>query len=85
MIRSGALEIDPDPMFADAPCTRTDPELFFPPAGGNPRPAKRVCGTCPELVRLACLRYALKGDMPGVWGGTTRKERARMQRGARDE
>lgn len=85
MIRSGSLEIDPDPTFRDAPCTRVDPDLFFPDPRSKARPAKRVCGTCPDLVRLACLRYALSGDIPGVWGGTTRKERARMREGARDE
>lgn len=79
MIRSGSLEIDPDPTFRDAPCTRTDPDVFFPSPGGDPRPAKRICGSCPDLVRRACLRYALTEDMPGVWGGTTRAERARMR------
>lgn len=79
MIRTGTLEIDPDPAFADALCAQTDPDLFFPEVGGDPKPAKRICGRCP--VRLPCLRYALAAqrNLPGVWGGATQRERARMR------
>lgn len=81
MIRSAALEIEPDPAFASALCAQTDPKVFFPPAGGDPGPAKRICARCP--ARRACLEYALSADLPGVWGGTTRHERARMRRDRR--
>lgn len=84
MIRTGGLEVDPDPAFAGAACAGQPTDMFFPDPHSKARPAKRVCAACPDLVRLACLRYALSGDMPGVWGGTTRAERARMREGARD-
>lgn len=35
--------------------------------------AKAICRTCP--VQAECLTYAIEGDMYGIWGGTTRKER----------
>lgn len=35
--------------------------------------AKQTCDRCP--VRKECLDYALEGDMHGIWGGMTRRER----------
>lgn len=73
---------------SQATCARveTTPEAqrqyadrFFP----NGRPSasfkKQMCDDCP--VRTACLEHALTYDEPGVWGGTTEKERELLQRG----
>lgn len=58
-------------------CAQTDPEAFYPEAGCNPEPAKKVCATCP--VRRRCLEWALgNGETFGVWGGTTYKQRQKM-------
>jgi len=59
-------------------CAQTDPELFFPEKGGSTRAAKRVCTGCP--VRAQCLEHALAHDERyGVWGGTSERERRRLQ------
>lgn len=67
---------------AKALCRQFDAEDFFPDdkrdAVQRAKRAKRVCGRCP--VRLACRAYALNwhrnvGDLYGVWGGMTRRER----------
>ncbi|MDQ3756508.1 MAG: WhiB family transcriptional regulator [Actinomycetota bacterium] len=65
---------------ADGLC-REYPEVeFFPEQGGDARPAKTVCGRC--VVRDECLAWAVEHDERGVWGGTTRLERARMAKAA---
>ena len=62
-------------------CAQTDPEAFFPEKGGSTRPAKRVCRECP--VAQSCLDYALEtGQMFGIWGGMTERERRRLMRQA---
>ena len=59
-------------------CAQTDPEVFFPEKGGDPRPAVALCGTCP--VQAPCLEYALAHrELAGVWGGTTARSRQRMR------
>lgn len=41
--------------------------------------AIKLCGKCP--VQAACLEYALdRGEMHGVWGGTTPTQRKRLRR-----
>jgi WhiB family redox-sensing transcriptional regulator len=67
--------------FTDAACRGMDPELLVP----EPDPyaqlelqgARVVCADCP--VRSACLEHALESDEPGMWGGTTRKQRKAIQ------
>ena len=57
-----------------------DPELFFPPSAAYASPALAVCRRCP--VRGQCLTEALDaGDLDGIWGGTTRVQRARILNG----
>lgn len=67
----------------EVPC-RADPERMFPSSHGAARPAedkaaKEVCRTgnngepCPVLD--ACLRYALRYDVDGIWAATTPDER----------
>lgn len=63
-----------------ASCAETDPDLFHPEDGNAAQAtqAKNVCQRCP--VRETCLAYALEhAEDQGVWGGTSPKERRRLQ------
>ena len=63
--------------YADALCSQTDPEAFFPDPGGSVRSAKVVCAGCD--VREQCLQYALDHrEIWGIWGGTSERERRGM-------
>jgi len=54
-----------------------DPETFFPAPSEPADPAIELCRSCP--VQGACLAWALEaGDLHGVWGGTTARERRAM-------
>lgn len=75
------LAVELDPVFEGALCAQTDPDLWFPPPGGDPEPAKRICDRCP--ARQPCLDWALAHDVTGVWGGTTEAERIRARRNRR--
>lgn len=79
--RAALAERNPGPTWrAEGLCLKHDPDMFFPHAAQDPRPALAVCGHCP--VSGACLATALEvGDCEGVWGGTTADER-RTMRGA---
>lgn len=69
-----------------AACRDYDSELFIEPddesrtlRARREQAAKRICAVCP--VRAECLRYAESGhELFGVWGGTTRQERAIRRR-----
>lgn len=64
---------------ADALCSQTSPEAFFPEKGGSNQDAKKVCGRC--AVRSTCLEYALNNDERfGVWGGMSERERRKLRR-----
>ncbi len=63
-----------------APCSQTDPEVFFPEKGGTTREGKQVCLGCD--VRDKCLSYALDNDERfGIWGGLSERERRRLKKG----
>jgi WhiB family redox-sensing transcriptional regulator len=50
--------------------------LFFPQRGQSTKAARAPCSRCP--VRAPCLEFALSDEyalMPGVWGGTSPRER----------
>src|SRR5260370_10444757 len=49
---------------ARAACAGEEPDLFFPPPGGDSARAKAVCRKCPVIA--ACLADALASD--GQWG-----------------
>ena len=68
-----------------ANCRGTDPEEFFPDAGGGGIQAKRICRRCE--VTTECLNAAIERDEKfGVFGGMTRNERKRhAKRAARME
>jgi hypothetical protein len=58
-------------------CQTVDPELFFPAPSESAEAAVALCRTCP--VQGSCLAWALDaGDLYGVWGATTARERRAM-------
>jgi hypothetical protein len=58
-------------------CQDVDPETFFPAPSEPADAAISLCRTCP--VQGSCLAWALQaGDLYGVWGGTTARERRAM-------
>lgn len=66
------------------PCTKGDPELFFPIGWGDEytfqiKVAKAVCRGCP--LKAQCLEFALEtGDQHAVIAGTIPEERAAIVR-----
>lgn len=73
------LLIDRPAWMADALCAETDPDAFFPDAGGSVATAKAVCARC--LVQRECLNFALANDERfGVWGGASVQDRQTMRR-----
>ncbi len=56
-----------------ANCLGADPELFFPDRGTTNAPAKLICNACE--VRVECLQEAVDNREPGIYGGTTERER----------
>jgi len=64
---------------AEAACTSTDPDAFFPDRGESNRAAKKVCAGCD--VRARCLAWALEHDEHfGVFGGLSVHEREELRR-----
>jgi len=77
------LNVDAPDWMVDADCQDLPTDLFFPQPGrqgtANAKQAIKVCRSCP--VREACLAYAMSfpdRSLPGIWGGTTERERSRM-------
>jgi WhiB family redox-sensing transcriptional regulator len=65
-----------------ARCAGIDLNVFFPPHGRSVQPAKRICEQC--TVRAYCLAHALqRGEIYGVWGGTSEDDRRLLRRAAR--
>lgn len=67
--------------YADATCAQVGvPDLWFPaPSDRNAAAAAQdVCRRCP--VQADCLAYAIDDPrLDGVWGGTTKEQRARIR------
>lgn len=59
-----------------AACRDLDPWLFYSSDPEDVSRARTVCSICP--VRDACLQVALSTDRPGLLGGFTERERARL-------
>lgn len=60
-------------------CRGSDPNIFFPVDEKGETEAKNICDDC--TVRIDCLEYALvTGELHGVWGGATERERRRLRR-----
>jgi hypothetical protein len=70
-----------------AACKDMDRDLFFPARGGTLQQVKELCAGCP--VRYACLATHLDGPDgslyvdPGIWGGTSERERRQIRRDLR--
>ena len=67
----------------DANCLGLDPNLFFPQQGDPESQQDRalaVCAECPAACRQACLDHAITHGEPGIWGGTTGRQRRRLIR-----
>ena len=64
-------------------CRTANPSLFFAPDHESNHQrrfretaAKAICAHCP--VRAVCRAYAMQtGELYGIWGGTTERERMR--------
>jgi len=78
----------------DAACAGMDTDIFFPLSSGDPRVAeatrlnvrvaKAICNDCPVIA--ACLQEAIRlGDVHGIFGGLTGKERREMSRPPRTD
>lgn len=73
-------KVFPGAWVADALCSQTDPDAFYPEKGGSTLDAKAVCAGCP--VAAECLDYALaNGERYGIWGGLSERERRKLERG----
>lgn len=66
-----------------AACQEIPTDIFFPQPGrigaAQAKQAIKVCRSCP--VREECLAYAMSfpdRSLPGIWGGTTERERSRL-------
>lgn len=73
------LELHRDIEKADQqiPCTNY-PEAYFDEEPGLRNLARSLCESCP--VQLSCLRYALKWEPVGMWGGLSAAERKDLLR-----
>ena len=81
------LNINRPDWMEDADCADVPMHLFFPGPGKQDTPetkqAMRICAGC--QVREQCLAYAMSfpdRSLPGIWGGTTERERSRMHHSA---
>ena len=65
------------PIFDQALCAETDPEIFYPDKGGTAIPAKKICRSCVHFQGAnECLEDALAfPDGFGIRGGFTERER----------
>lgn len=56
-----------------------NPRAWFPEGRSKEAErAKLVCLRCP--VRSQCLELALSRELPGIWGGTSQRERQQLRR-----
>jgi WhiB family transcriptional regulator, redox-sensing transcriptional regulator len=64
---------------AQGGCRDVPPETMFPSDSVGVRIACQVCARCP--VQALCLDYALDNHIDhGVWGGTSERQRRRINR-----
>jgi WhiB family redox-sensing transcriptional regulator len=60
-----------------AACKGMDPALFYPERGNAVSEPLAVCRRCP--VQAPCKAFAIRFREPGVWGGTTGRNRREMR------
>lgn len=71
------------PWMAEAACRGRGDEIdFFPGQGGDPRPAKALCATCPVSVDCAAYAAEMVGPVAGIWAGATASGRRKADRPA---
>jgi WhiB family transcriptional regulator, redox-sensing transcriptional regulator len=59
-------------------CREMDPAVFFPDHDRwAEERAKAICVDCP--VRAQCMDYAIVNRELGIWGGTTERDRRRIE------
>jgi WhiB family transcriptional regulator, redox-sensing transcriptional regulator len=80
-----ALDLDdllrrPD-WHAGASCKQQPEVNFFPELGEDAAPTKAVCATCPVVAECRSWAMDQGAGLPGIWGGTSRRERRRLRRG----
>lgn len=81
------LNIHQPSWMEQADCQNLPTIIFFPQPGrqgaADAKRAIKICHACP--VREACLAYAMSfpdRSLPGIWGGTTERERSRLHHSA---
>ncbi len=69
---------------ANGKCRQFPATTFFPSDGVGVEVARRICANCES--KEPCLEYALANHIDhGVWGGTSERERRRINRRRRLE
>ena len=64
----------PKAIIKEGMCTDvSNPDIFFSEDIAEQEQAISLCAICPILE--ACLTYAMRNEMYGIWGGTTPTER----------
>lgn len=64
-----------------AACRDLPVSLFYPSRGtpnSEIQAAKNVCHGCP--VQPSCFRWAYERNERGIWGGTSKRDRAKLRR-----
>lgn len=74
----------PGPWKEFAACKGQDPNLFHPRENSEEqtRDALKFCSVC--AVQELCLEYAMVYRVPGIYGGTTKRERDRRRKVLRE-
>lgn len=62
----------------EAACRGLPAAMWFPAENeGHDDRGKRICAECP--LRLRCLEHAIEHGEPGIWGGTSDKQRREIR------
>jgi len=80
-VRQGRVAVIEEEWMARGLCrTRKLPrDTFYPDSSVGVARARRICARCP--VKEQCLEYALENHQSdGIWGGTSERQRAKLQR-----
>lgn len=66
-------------LYPEARCRDADPEVFFPDAGGDVNPAKKICADCPVITE--CFDAAVtNGERFGVFGDSSENDRRKIKK-----
>jgi len=76
--RKSILNFSVDPIWEDAACKFSDPEIFFNLDVGSQSRARAVCDVCP--IRVECFNFARREKLEyGIFGGFTAEERKKIK------